>query len=137
MDLARAHCADRGLRPKSCCLAALRSVNMLALYALPAGEARLAAAGRGGIREVPCSSSIEVGVRNVASGPQPGGQTRLAKSAPNRAPRTAGMDDEDIDVLVVDDHPGVRFAIEALGVSRPRRPGHPTGASHSGAFGAA
>jgi hypothetical protein len=27
------------------------------------------------------------------------------------------MDEEDIDVLVVDDHPGARFAIEAL--SRP------------------
>jgi hypothetical protein len=38
----------------------------------------------------------------------------LEKSAPKAALGAVGVNDEDIDVLVVDDHPGVRFAIEAL-----------------------
>src|SRR2546421_5768317 len=52
--------------------------------------------------------------RLVAPPQEAGGETVLEKSAPHAARRAAGMDAEDISVLVVDDHPGVRSAIEAL-----------------------
>lgn len=87
---------------------------MLALYAPEARKAQLAAVGRSARRQLSDSSSAhDAGVGQLDS-PKPSGEAEVTKSAPTRKPWRAGAEDQEIHVLIVDDHPGVRSAIEAL-----------------------
>jgi CheY-like chemotaxis protein len=85
---------------------------------MPALSGRIvesAADVHGGTRDVPGPAAAPAdGVRHVASPPEATGVTTLQRRATTVAGRAAGSDDQDIAVLVVDDHPGVRSAIEAL-----------------------
>jgi CheY-like chemotaxis protein len=80
-------------------------------------QLRLSGAAPSGGASVSLSSSNTGALhvaRRLAPRPPSRGEVTLAESAPRRLPDTACQEEGEIEVVVVDDHPGVRSAIEAL-----------------------